>query len=254
MFRYTHNNKKFSFYFLDSYGKKISVSNWAELQSEFLSQLAILSELRDNGLAGYTENSCEVENIDILKLSDIDKQILELPNSYQYEILVESDGTLKHNSFKFKYGFYDFAPNGTRLKVSRNGAIIKIEETEYLLSENQYLLCEAIEEFNSLPEIEKGNVTNLKKLSELKTLSKESGLTLEQFLSNQELFIPEKIKIDIDFKDGILEVFPQIPISNPHSFINNFDLVKNKVKEFYAVSEEQGKTTRVFIYSDTESK
>ncbi len=244
--KYTHENKNFSFYFLDNSGNKISVSDWGKLQSEFLSQLAILSELHDNGLADYTVTSCEVESIDILKLNDIDKLILELPNSYPYEILVESDGTLTHNSFKFKYGFYDFAPNGTRLKVSRNGAIIKIEETEYLLSENQYLLCEAIEEFNNLPEVEKGNVTNLKKLSELKTLSKESGLTLEQFLNNQELYIPEKIKLDVDFNNGLFEIIPTVEIDNPIGFTNTFDKLP-MIRDVYPVSSNNGETTRVVI-------
>ncbi|MCU0469894.1 MAG: SNF2-related protein [Arcicella sp.] len=246
MFSYTQNNNKFSFYFLDNSGKKISVSDWEKQQSEFLSQLAILSELHDNGLADYTENSCEVESIDILKLNDIDKLILELPYSYPYEILVESDGTLTHNSFKFKYGFYDFAPNGTRIKVSRNGAIIKIEETEYLLSENQYLLCEAIEEFNSLPDVEKGNVTNLKKLSELKILSKERGLTLEQFLNNQELFIPEKIKLDVDFNNGLFEIIPIVEIDNSIGFTNTFDKLP-VVRDVYPVSSNIGETTRVVI-------
>ncbi len=244
--KYTQFDKHFSFYFLDKSGDKISVSDWDRLQSEFLSQLAILSELHDNGLADYTENSCEVESINILKLNDIDKLILELPNSYPYEILVESDGTLTHNSFKFKYGFYDFAPNGTRLKISRNGATIKIEQTEYLLSENQYLLCEAIEEFNSLPDVEKGNVTNLKKLSELKTLSKESGLTLEQFLNNQELFIPEKIKLDVDFNNGLFEIIPTIEIDNAIGFTNTFDKLP-MVRDVYPVSSNNGETTRVVI-------
>lgn len=244
--KYTQFDKHFSFYFLDKSGDKISVSDWDRLQSEFLSQLAILSELHDNGLADYTENSCEIESINILKLNDIDKLILELPNSYPYEILVESDGTLTHNSFKFKYGFYDFAPNGTRLKISRNGAIIKIEQTEYLLSENQYLLCEAIEEFNNLPDVEKGNVTNLKKLSELKTLSKESGLTLEQFLNNQELFIPEKIKLDVDFNNGLFGIIPTIEIDNAISFTNTFDKLP-MVRDVYPVSSNNGETTRVVI-------
>ncbi len=244
--KYTQFDKHFSFYFLDKSGDKISVSDWDRLQSEFLSQLAILSELHDNGLADYTENSCEVESINILKLNDIDKLILELPNSYPYEILVESDGTLTHNSFKFKYGFYDFVPNGTRLKTSRNGAIIKIDQTEYLLSENQYLLCEAIEEFNSLPDVEKGNVTNLKKLSELKTLSKESGLTLEQFLNNQELFIPEKIKLDVDFNNGLFEIIPTIEIDNAIGFTNTFDKLP-MVRDVYPVSSNNGETTRVVI-------
>lgn len=244
--KYLQDNNKFSFYFLNESGSKVPVSEWEKLQTEFLSQLAILTELHDNGLADYTENSCEVESIDILRLSDIDKQILDLPNSYPYEIFVESDGTLTHNSFKFKYGFYDFAPNGTRLKTTRNRAVIKVEDNEYLLSENQFLLCQAIDEFNSLTESEKGNVTNLKKLSELKSLSKESGSTLEHFLNNQELFIPERIKLDIDFNNGVLEILPSIEIENPIGFTNTFDKLP-MIRDVYPVSCNNGETTRVVI-------
>lgn len=244
--KYLYDNNRFSFYFLNESGSKVPVSEWGILQTEFLSQLAILTELHDNGLADYTDNSCEIESIDILRLNDIDKQILDLPNSYPYEIFVESDGTLTHNSFKFKYGFYDFAPNGTRLKTTRNRAVIKVEENEYLLSENQFLLCQAIDEFNSLTESEKGNVTNLKKLSELKSLSKESGSTLEHFLNNQELFIPEKIKLDIDFNNGVLEILPSVEIENAIGFTNTFDRLPT-IQNVYPVSGSNGETTRVVI-------
>lgn len=246
IFKYLYDINRFSFYFLNESGSKVHVSEWENLQPEFLSQLAILTELHDNGLADYTDNSCEIESIDILRLNDIDKQILDLPNSYPYEIFVESEGTLTHNSFKFKYGFYDFSPNGTRLKTTRNRAIIKVEENEYLLSENQFLLCQAIDEFNSLPESEKGNVTNLKKLSELKSLSKESGSTLEHFLNNQVLFIPEKIKLDIDFNNGVLEILPSIEIGNAFGFTNTFDRLPN-IRDVYPVSGNNGETTRVVI-------
>ncbi|WP_337045273.1 SNF2-related protein [Emticicia sp. 17c] len=246
MFKYKQDNNKFSFYFLNESESNISVSKWEKLQSEYLSQLAILNELHDNGLANYTENSCEIDSIDILRLNDIDKQILDLPKGYPYEIFVESDGILTHNSFKFKYGFYDFAPNGTRLKTIRNGAILQVEENEYLLSENQYLLCQAIDEFNYLSDSEKGNFTNLKKLSELKSLSKDSGLTLEQFLNNQELYVPEKIKLDVDFNNGIFEIIPSVEIDNAIGFTNTFDKLP-MVRDVYPVSSNNGETTRVVI-------
>ena len=244
--KYTQGNNIFSFFFLNPSGSKIPVTDWQELQSEFLSQLAILGELHDNGLADYTENSCEVESMDISRLSEIDKQILELPNGYPYEIFIESDGVLTHNTFKFKYGFYDFCPNGTTLKTSRNGIVVKVEENEYLLSENQYKLCQAIDEFNSLADSDKGNVTNLKKLSEVKALSKESGLTLEHFLNNQELFIPEKIKIDIDFNNGVLEILPSVEIDNAFAFTNTFDRLP-MIRDVYPVNGNNGETTRVVI-------
>jgi HJR/Mrr/RecB family endonuclease len=244
--KYLNDNSRFSFYFLNESGSKVYVSKWEKLQAEFLSQLAILTELHDNGLADYTENSCDIETIDIVRLSELDKQILDLPKIYPYEIFVESDGTLTHNSFKFKYGFYDFAPNGTRLKTTRNGAVIKVEENEYLLSENQYQICKAIDEFNQSADSDKGNMTNLKKLSEIKSFSKDSSLTLEHFLNNQELFIPEKIKLDIDFNNGFLEILPSIEIKNTIGFTNMFDKFP-MVHNVYPVLGDNGETTRVVI-------
>ena len=245
--KYTYENDIFSFYFLNVPESKVLVSKWDELQLEFLSQLAILKELHDNGWADYTDVTCEVKAIDILKLSEIDKKILDLPEIYPYEILIESDGILSKDNFKFKYGFYDFAPNGTRLGIIRKGVIVEIGETEYLFSENQYLICKAIDEFNNLSNSEKGVVKNLKKLSEIKALSKESGLTLEQFLNNQELFIPEKIKLDINFNNECLEIIPTVEIDNAIDFTNTFDKFP-EVRNIYPIGKDSsGKTTRVII-------
>lgn len=245
-FRHIFDRNHFSFYFLNAAGEKVPVSGWDNLQTEFLSQLAILAELHDNGLADYMENTCEVDSLHILRLGAIDRQILDLPDNYPYEIYIESDGVLTHNAFKFKYGFYDFCPNGTRLNTTRNGPILLVGGSEYLLTENQYQICEAIDKFNSLPDSEKGNITNLKKLSEVKSLSVESGLVLEHFLNNQHLYIPEKIKIDIDFTNGLLEIFPTVAINNPIGFTNTFDKLP-VIRDMYPVSGENGITTRVII-------
>ena len=246
MFKFTYDSKTIIFCFLDKFGNKIPISKWHELQNYYLSQLSILNELIDNGFATYSEFSCVVDSLEILKLNDTDKQILELPNAYPYEIYIESDGVLTHNKFKFKYGFYDFSPNGTRLNTKREGILIHIDDTHYLLSENQYKICEAIDEFNNLLDSEKGNLINLKKLSEIKTLSNENGLILEQFLNNQELFIPDKIKLDIGFNNGILEILPTVDMINSVGFTTTFDRLPS-VRDVYPISGNNGETTRVLI-------
>jgi SNF2 family DNA or RNA helicase len=250
---YIQNNTGFSFYFVDKEQNRISVSNWNLLETEYLSQLAILNELRDNGLAELTENSCDVDTIAILKLSDTDKLILGLPNLYPYEIFVESDGVLTQNAFKFKYAFYDFVPNGTRLITQRKGAILTVEENEYILSINQYSICQAIDEFNLLSDNEKGSIINLKKLSEIKAFSYENGLVLEQFLTNQESFIPEKIKLDLDFNNGQLEIIPTVNIENSIGFTNSFDKLPI-IKDVYSFSGGEGLTTRVILSENQKSE
>jgi SNF2 family DNA or RNA helicase/HJR/Mrr/RecB family endonuclease len=243
---YLHNITHFTFFFLDHKGEKIHVEDWDEQKNSFLSQISILSELSDNGLANFSIDSCEVETINFLRLSSIDKLILSVPDAYPFEIFVEPEGVLTQNSFKFRYGFYDFCPNGTNLNISRNGAIAKLNSNDYLLSENQFKICEAIDQFNNLPLNEKGNVYNLKKLFEIKNLSIENGSTLEHFLNNQELFIPEKIKLGIEFNNGFLEIYPTVNIPNSVGFTSTFDRLPT-VRDVYPISGNNGETTRVVI-------
>ena len=141
MFSWQHHIT-FSFFILDKSGNKISVSDWQQIQDDYLPQLSILNELCDNGFAEHTTHTCEVEASEILNLDEIDKQLLCLPNRYPYEIYIQSDGQLNQPNFKFKFGFYDFTPNGNRLAAKRNGATVEIEERNYLLSANQFLICE----------------------------------------------------------------------------------------------------------------
>lgn len=244
MFRWKQNNS-FSFFILDEAGKKISVSKWQEIQDAYLSQLSILNELCDNGFAELTTDSCEVAITEILNLNEIDKLVLGLPNHYPYEIYIQSNGQLNQNSFKFNFGFYDFTPNGNRLQAKRNGAVIEIEEREYLLSANQFLICEALDKFNSLSEEARTFHNNLKCFADIKTLSVDAASLLDTYLQSQNVFYPDKIKIELDFADGVLEIIPTIDIENQSGFIRTFDQFP-RIKEVYSVADANG-TTRVII-------
>jgi SNF2 family DNA or RNA helicase/HJR/Mrr/RecB family endonuclease len=245
MLKYSINNV-FAFYILNEKGEKVSITDWKKYEANYLSQLSILYELIENGNANIVNDICEVAIIDVLKLSEISKQILGLPDEYPYEIYIQSDGQLNQNSFKFKYGFYDFAPNGTRFQAQRKGAIINIDETEYLLSENQYLICEALDSFNNLTETERTFQNNLKRFSDIKSISRSSALILDSYLNSQEVFCPDKIKIDVQFNNGKLEVIPNVEIENEDAFLNTFDKFP-KTLEIYPVSDGKGGITRVVL-------
>jgi SNF2 family DNA or RNA helicase len=169
-----------------------------------------------------------------------------LPDEYPYEIYIQSDGQLNQNSFKFKYGFYDFAPNGSRFQVERNGAIIKINDTQYLLSENQYQVCEALDSFNNLSEADSTFQNNLKRFADIKTISKSAALILDSYLNSQEVFCPDKIKIDVQFNNGILEIIPNVGIENEFAFVNRFDQLPT-IRDVYPVTNEDQTTTRILV-------
>jgi SNF2 family DNA or RNA helicase/HJR/Mrr/RecB family endonuclease len=244
VFNWNHHNA-FSFFILDDSGNRIPVSNWEQHQEDYLPQLSILNELLDNGFAEHTTDSCEVDATEILNLNEIDKQVLGLPRNYPYEIYIQSDGQLNQSSFKFKFGFYAFTPNGNRLQAKRNGAVVEIEEQQYLLSTNQFLICEALENFNSLSETERTFHNNLKCFADIKTLSNNAASLLDSYLQSQNVFHPDKIKIDLEFTDGILEIIPTIEIENQTGFVHALDQFP-RIKDVYAVAERNG-TTRVVI-------
>lgn len=245
MFEWTFDDT-FSFFITDNSNKKYETKRWEDFQSEYLSQFSILTELKENGFADYTEFTCEVEVLKILELSDVEKQILFLPNPYPYEIFIESDGQLNISSFKFKYGFYDFVPNGNRFNIKRVGPLVKFEEREYLLSSNQYLVCKALDEFNSLSETERTFKHNLKCFADIKTLSQAAAIILDSYLTSENVFLPDKIKIEINFESEILEIIPTIDIENGKKFTAAFDSSRN-VRDIYPITEKNGNRTRVII-------
>jgi len=245
MFKWKYDNK-FLFSLESSKGEIVPFEDWGNFQSEYLSQLSIIQELVDNGLATTNNLAVEIETEDILTLDEIDKRLLGLPSPYPFLIFIEADGILSQGSFKFKYGFFDFVPNGNRLFFNRDGVVLKNTETQYLLSLNQFKLLDAVERFNSLPESSRTFHHNLTCFADIKSLSDDVATMLDSFLQSQNVLHPEKIKIDVSFDNEILELKPKIDNLKQESLERAFDLSPT-IKPIYNVADDNGGTTRVII-------
>lgn len=239
-------DNRFNFRIENEDYRKIALNQWKAYEKEHLNELAILNEFRDNGFAEESDYYLKIETEAILNLSDVDKACLNLPDSYPFVIYIEPNGILHQSTFTFKYGFYDFAPNGNRIVFEKNGPILKSESNEYILSINQYKILEAIDSFNNLPEATRTFHNNLKSFANLKGLTESAGLILDEFLTNQNVIEPERIKIEPKFHNDILELLPIIDGVDQDSFIKGFDR-NNKVKGTYSTKNEKGETVRVII-------
>jgi SNF2 family DNA or RNA helicase/HJR/Mrr/RecB family endonuclease len=245
MFKWKYDNK-FLFSLESSTGELISYSEWDTYQSEYLSQLSIIQELVDNGLAYVNDTAVDIDAEEILSLDEIDKKLLGLPSEYPFVIFIEADGILSQGSFKFKYGFFDFVPNGNRLFFNKEGIILKNNETQYLLSLSQLKVLDAIERFNSLPESSRTFHHNLTCFADIKSYSDDVATMLDSFLQSQNVLHPERIKIDISFDNEILELKPKIDNLKQESLERAFDLSPT-IKTIYNIANENGGTTRVII-------
>jgi SNF2 family DNA or RNA helicase/HJR/Mrr/RecB family endonuclease len=245
MFSWKYDNT-FSFFIFSEKGDIVSTNTWEQYRPQYLAQFSIINEFLDNGLGVLKTNHVEIEALEILNLSDIERKILGLPDDYPFVIFIENEGLLNQKSLKFKYSFFDFVPHGSRIFLERNGPIVENEEFQFLLSPNQYSVLEIIKNFNNLPDSSKSFPKNLSSFSEIKGFSDDEETLLDDFLKGQHVLNPEKIKIDISFDDDILELKPKIESIEQNSLEKAFDLTPI-IKDVYNVKNLNGETTRVII-------
>jgi len=231
---------------LDNAGNSVPTSSWNDYQDVILSELSILQELEENGLAVKTEMSVNIDPDDLLSLNDIEKHILSLPDEYPFSIYIEADGIISTGSFKFKYGFYDFVPNGNRLFYKREGVVLNSDKGEYLLRPNQFRVLQIIEEFNTKPEKERSFQKNLSCFADVKRLTDEEATLLDDFLRSENVLKPDKIKIDVSFENEVLTLKPKVEGLEQSSLEKAFDLSPS-IKPVYNVDNESGSKTRVII-------
>lgn len=245
MFKYKNNNDVFLFFIEDENNNRSSLSNLELYYDKYISVISILKELIDNGNADVKDDAFVVSVEEILKLEVLDLQILGLPNFCEKILCVENRGLLPSNSLKFIYNFYNFYPNGTLYPFKRKGCIVEIESNEFLLTLKQFETCERIDFFNSLSEKEKGKVENLIFLSQLKKGS-ERDVEFCSFLKKQELYLPQKIKLNLDGNAERLEVIPTVEDVEESEFKRVFDR-NASVQGLYLISGENNRSTRVLF-------
>ena len=125
------------FFYVEENAVLIPVKNWISMSSgEISAQTLLLKEIFENGKADYDEYNIIVSHEEICLLDSIDKQILNLPNNYPFDIYIISNGQLNQKDFQLNYGFYEYAPLGNQLQVAkRTGNHLELSDgAEYLLS------------------------------------------------------------------------------------------------------------------------
>ncbi len=243
MFKY--QNKEYGFLFsLEVEGSQVEYTEWEKYEEEFITQISILNALIDNGYADATEEGCLVGFENIYELDSIDLEVLEIPDFYPFELYIQANGQLNEESFLLEYNFCDFAPNGTYFTVDRNKNIIKYDNYQYLLTKSQFLLCEAIEEFNALSSSDKTFQNNLLKFSEIKELSLQSSTILDSYLMAENVFHPDKIKIDLSYDQNDLILTPNTGFENDDKFLKTFNIYPS-VKDVYPTTNLKGERVRV---------
>lgn len=205
-----------------------------------------LATLVDNGFANVKSNGCLVPFENIYLLEEDERQLLGLPSNYRMAMRLRGLGMLNDSSFGYQLDYMTHVPDGVLLNVIRIGNVIKIGNDSYLLSIEQFRLSTIIDDFNSQDESAKTTDYNLRRFYEIKTLAQKANCELDSYLENENVVIPDKIKIEIGHDDNGFSIQPAINDDGNDGFQKAYDKLR-KVPSIYPVSNEAGERKRVVL-------
>ncbi len=205
-----------------------------------------LSMLVDNSYATVTDDVCEVPFENIYALDDDEQVLLGIPPKYEKFIRLRGEGMLNISDFKYKVEFLTFVPDGELLFFNRVGNILNHEECQYLLSDVQYELLLKVDEFNNLDEDKKTADNNFRCFAEIKKLAIDAGCELDSYLSNENVFVPENIKINVEEDTEGFAIVPSVDFEENDKFKRTFDRMR-KVQSVYPLQNENGERVRVVL-------
>lgn len=205
-----------------------------------------LATLVDNGNAKFVEHACTVPFESIYLLDETDRTILGVPSKYNKFIRLRGNGMLNSCDFNYSIELMTSVPDGELIPFKRIENIIFCGNEKYLLSQSQYHLFNAIENYNTTDTSLKNTNFNLRCFSEIKQLALKSDCQLDSYLSNENVYVPEKIGLRIR-KDGEqYAVMPSINIEESDKFTSTYDKIK-KVQDVYPIQKENGEKVRVVL-------
>lgn len=248
MISYLTTSDHLSFTFNNKDGKTLAFQQWNQ-DEEACVYFELLQEFIDNGSAVIEGSACNISWHAVYQLSTYERHALGLPELYPYAIYIQPHGLLKDKDFRYDVS-YRQSKLGLRYKVTRTGAMIDTGKKKYLLRQEQLVLVNAIDEYNSLPIESKSFNGNLIAFSQLKELSLHARAILDKYLQKEKVFVPSKLKIEIGrIGDDKYEVVPTIesPLSNQ---FDRYLESRMEVPDNIALTDDDNDRVRVVLDDD----
>lgn len=205
-----------------------------------------LATLVDNGYAYASKEGCLLPYENIYLLDEDERILLGVPQPYDKAMRLVGTSMLNLSDFEYKVEFLTYVPDGELIVCERGGNILVKGRDKYLLNEAQYALLNRVDAFNSTPEEDKTIDYNLRCFAEIKALAEQAGCQLDSYLENENVYAPERIKIEIGRDDEGFTVEPTVNIEENDKFQTYFDKMR-KVQAQYPVQRENGERVRIVL-------
>lgn len=238
------NNSEGLVFFVNENGKRLPFETWDD--TDYCIYSMPLGTLVDNGFAHIEQDACVVPYESIYHLDEEEREILGVPKPYPKAMRLRGDGTLNESDFSYKLQFLSHVPDGEIYQPNISGNIITIGYKQHLLSSEQYELLTLVNDFNAAPVENKTFDFNLNYFNSIKKLAEESNCELDSYLANENVFVPEKIKIELGVDEQGFTVEPTIDSDKSEQFKRSFERSR-RVPAVMPLSNQDGERTRVVL-------
>lgn len=205
-----------------------------------------LATLVDNGYAYASKEGCLLPYENIYLLDEDERILLGVPQPYDKAMRLVGTSMLNLSDFEYKVEFLTYVPDGELIVCERGGNILVKGRDKYLLNEAQYALLNRVDAFNSTPEEDKTTDYNLRCFAEIKALAEQAGCQLDSYFENENVYAPERIKIEIGRDDEGFTVEPAVDIEENDKFQTYFDKMRKEQAQ-YPVQRENGERVRIVL-------
>ena len=205
-----------------------------------------LATLVDNGMADIDDKGCNVPFENLYALDQDDRDLLGVPSFYDKALRLRGNGMLNTPDFNYQLDFLTHVPDGEIINGERKGNLFITDHKTYLMPELQYELICQVEDFNGVAKEEKTFEYNLRRFAAIKELALRANCQLDGYLANENVFAPEKVKIEVNNDGEGFTIDPAVEIEENDKFQHTFDRMR-RVQNVYPISRDNGERVRVVL-------
>lgn len=174
--------------------------------------------------------------------------MMQVPKMTDLRPMIRSENALSDSDFKISLaGWCDIQGVQNRNNPSRQGAILTIDQQNYLLPKTTWELVEKIREFSRLSD--KTKQDNEQYCGKIRRLAKKSNASMDEFLNKTVVLAPDKLQLNMRrqslFNDAVIEIQP-IFEEAPNTWLDTFDQF-NQVQDHYSIALSDGGIAHVII-------
>ena len=211
-------------------------------------QWLLLKELLDNGQAELSDTRISIPCEEVCRLDFVEQSLLGLPEPYPFDLEIQSSGMLNQREFRYNNRF--LKPDGKPLHLKRIGCLLRLtQERAYLLTQEQFVLLEALDAFNGRDAADKSCQSNLLEFAKIKGLANQIGAELDRYLNQEEVAAPKTVRLHLRESGNTVEIIPDVEGVDSTEFETVFDKYPNP-ETVYNISLPDGGRTRVLIQEE----